>query len=489
MNVAVTEHDSQLSADPSRVVVRLFLPGEGIASSHARAADIIARALAIPAERIATMAQQLLEHFGERHAELEELIRSNAHAVARAIDVNTPAGRDRELVVGACFTAEYAVEGAALCNPGAFPHPDQTGLAADELRLAVALRQIGEGHVSSIGFAEAVIDASGRWTFSDRKAPLAIAAVMDGQWARDHFGAALEHEKNSTELSRAILGHLPDRFTASTIEETLATLPRSLVSHRDSIAELDKIRTTVASAYQAKFRSETELSQRILIPAAAEEDHGIEDARFVCFTRDDGSVEYRGTYTAYDGRNIAPRLITSPDLRTFAIHRLAGPAAENKGMALFPRLVGGLHLAVTRTGGEKMSLARSADGLVWNDESVLHGPQQPWELIQTGNCGSPIETERGWLLLTHGVGPMRTYSLGAILLDLDEPTQVLAFSTDPFLRPEGARQDGYVPNVVYSCGAIVHNGTLWIPYGIGDTRIGTVSLSLTDLLDSLTPVL
>ncbi len=487
MNVEVTEHSSQLIADPSRVIARLFLPGEGIAATHARAADIINRALAIPAERITTLAEQLSVQFGGRHAQLEELVRSNAHAVARTINVETAAGRDLELVLGACFTAEYAVEGAALCNPSAFPHPDQTGLAQDELRVAVAVRQIGEGHISSIGFAEAVIDASGRWVFADRATPLAIAAVMDGHWTREHFEAALEHEQASRKLVTAIVGQLPERFTATTFEDTLAVLPRTLVSHRDDIAQLDMMRMTVASAYQSEFPPESTLSQRVLIPTTAEEDHGIEDARFVRFTRDDGSIEYRATYTAYDGHHIAPRLITSADLRTFAIHRLTGAAAENKGMALFPRLIGGLHLAVTRTGGESMSLARSADGMVWNEETVLHRPEQPWELIQTGNCGSPIETARGWLLLTHGVGPMRTYALGALLLDLEDPTQVLASSTDPFLKPDGVRQDGYVPNVVYSCGAVVHDGLVWIPYGIGDVRIGIVSLSLTDLLDSLTP--
>lgn len=487
MSVTVTEHAAQLSADPSRVIARLSLPGEGIDAPHARAADIIGRALAMPQERIAVLSRELLDRFADRHAELEERIRSNARAVGVPLDDDTPAGSDRELVIGACFTAEQAVEGAALCNPSAFPHPDQSGLAADELRVGVAVRQIGEGHISSIGFAEAIIRADVRWEFAARAAPLAIAALTDGHWARGHFEATLEHEQCSTELSSAILARLPERFTGSVFEVAVAGLPRSLVAHRDALPELHGIRVTLASAYRATFPADTGLSQRVLLPAAAGEERGVEDARFVRFTRDDGSIEYRATYTAYDGRHISPRLITSQDLRRFAIHRLTGPAAENKGMALFPRLVGGQHLAVTRTGGERMSLARSVDGLVWNDQTVLHGPEQPWELIQTGNCGAPIETERGWLLLTHGVGPMRTYSLGALLLDLEDPARVLASSTDPLLRPEGARQDGYVPNVVYSCGAIVHDGRLWIPHGIGDVRIGVVSLSLAELLDSLTP--
>lgn len=488
MTVAVREHDSRLSADPARVIARLFLPGEGLAATHARAADIIARVHQIPEERLAGLAAEILEAFGGRHRDFENLVRSNARAVRPGIDTSTEEGSNRELLLGACFTAEYAVEGAALCNPSAFPHPDQSGLRAGELRLAVALRQIGEGHISSVGFAEAVIDADGDWNFEDRKRPLAVGAVVDGHWTRDHLGAALEYERYSTELSSTILGHLPDRFTAAAVEEALKVLPRSLVSHRDSVTELEMLRIAVASAYKSMFDADTELSQRVLVPEAAEEDRGIEDARFVRFEHDDGSVEYRATYTAYDGRDIAPRLITSSDLQSFAMHRLTGPAAENKGMALFPRMIGGRHLAVTRTGGERMSLAESADGLVWNSEKALHGPQQPWEIIQVGNCGSPLETDRGWLLLTHGVGPMRKYTIGALLLDLDDPAKVIALTTEPFLLPHGHRQNGYVPNVVYSCGAVIHQDRLWMPYGIGDARIGTVSVSVPDLLDSLTPV-
>ncbi|MCR8669944.1 glycoside hydrolase family 130 protein [Agrococcus sp. HG114] len=481
----MTEHDARLSPDPSRVIARLFLPGEGIAATHARAADIIARVRALPPERVQEVARELRERFGERHSELDAVFRGNARAVGAARDDDTPEARDRELVLGACFTAEYAVEGTALCNPSAFPHPDQSGLGPDELRVAVALRQIGEGHVSSLGFAEAVVGGAGGWRFAPRATPLARPSQTDGEWLRDHFEATLEHERSSTELSAAIACRLPDRFTASAFEVAVAALPRTLVAHRDAMPELHAMRVALSSAYRASFGPGTALSQRVLMPAAPGEERGIEDARFVRFTHDDGSVEHRATYTAFDGRSIAPRLITSPDLVTFAIHRLTGPAAENKGMALFPRLVGGHHLAVTRSGGERMSLARSSDGLVWDEQTPLHGPEQPWELIQTGNCGAPIETERGWLLLTHGVGPMRTYSLGALLLDREEPWRVIARSTEPILRADGPRRDGYVPNVVYSCGAVAHRGRLWIPYGIGDARVSVASLPLDELLDSL----
>jgi predicted GH43/DUF377 family glycosyl hydrolase len=224
------------------------------------------------------------------------------------------------------------------------------------------------------------------------------------------------------------------------------------------------------------------LEQRVMMPSVAEESNGMEDARFTRFLDDNGTVEYRATYTAYDGHHIAPRVLTSPDLRVFRAHRLAGAAARNKGMAIFPRLVGGRYLALCRSDGESTSVASSTDGLLWTEPRLVQEPTATWETLQVGNCGPPIETPAGWLVLTHGVGAMRTYSMGAILLDLDDPTVLLGRLTAPLLEPEPDEQDGYVPNVVYSCGGIVHDGVLWIPYGIGDSRIGVAHVAIDDVL-------
>ena len=212
----------------------------------------------------------------------------------------------------------------------------------------------------------------------------------------------------------------------------------------------------------------------------------MEDARFTRFVDDAGTVEYRATYTAYDGHQIAPRLLTSTNLSEFRAHRLAGPAARNKGMALFPRKVQGKYLALCRSDGESTSLSSSVDGYVWNKPQPVHAPHASWEWLQVGNCGPPIETDRGWLVLTHGVGAMRTYAIGALLLDLDDPTVVVGRLTDPLLEPDPSEQDGYVPNVVYSCGGLVHDGILWLPYGIGDARIGVAWTSLDALLGAMT---
>jgi predicted GH43/DUF377 family glycosyl hydrolase len=485
MTVALEIHDAALAADPSRVVARLFLPGEGISSTRSRAAEIAQRVLRIPSSEVAVLVLQLFAEFGPRHVDIAEILRSHAHAVGSRVDGATTLSDERALLFGATFTAEYAVEAAALCNPSAVLHADQSGLGIGEIRVAVALRAIGEGHVSSIEFAEAIIGPGRSWRFLDRAAPLATAAVTAGVWDRGHLRSALEHEGRLNELSSSVLGGLPEQLTSEDVERALMALPGELTVHRDSVTELTVLRAMVGSTYEARFDPASRLSQRVLLPSAVEEDQGMEDARFVRFMNDEGEEQYQATYTAYDGRDIALRLIRSPDLVTFRVHRLTGDGARNKGMALFPRTIDGEHRALTRTDGESISIARSTDGLHWVEEAVIHAPTEAWEVVQTGNCSSPIETDRGWLVLTHGVGPMRTYSLGALLLDLDDPGVVLARTVEPILRPQRGSQDGYVPNVLYSCGGIAHDGVLWVPYGIGDARIGVFSLVIADLLDSM----
>ncbi|MEO8261169.1 MAG: glycoside hydrolase family 130 protein [Pseudolysinimonas sp.] len=477
----------ELLPDPSRVVARLFLPGEGITPKPSRAGAIVRRILDLPDERIAAEAEQILQDFGPRHPDLEADLTRHAETVAFRTAVPPRMDAGFSVVLGAAFTAEHAVEAAALCNPSAFAHPDQTGLEAGELRLAVALRSIGEGHVSSIGFASAIIGPGDSWRFGDRAKPLAQAAIGDGVWSRTHFRRALETEGRLNQLSSAVVRALPKEFVSSDIETAIAAAPAELTRRPDAHLDLELLRTLAWSAYSAVFDPATRLSQRVLLPVTAGESNGIEDARFVVFTGDDGTVEYRASYTAYDGRSIAPRLLCSPDLVTFTTHRMVGNAAVNKGIAFFPRSIGGVQWALTRTDGENISIARSSDGLAWAHVKILHTPRELWEVVQLGNCGSPIETDRGWLVITHGVGPMRRYAIGALLLDIDDPTRVLASLTAPLLEPLGDRREGYVPNVVYSCGGVAHDGRLWLPYGVGDQRVRAASVDIAELLDAMVP--
>ena len=488
MTVEVRDAGVELLPDPSRVVARLVMLGEVYTRTGSRAGDVMERIEAIPTDALHDAAERILADFGSRHEDFEALLHRNAATVAfRAGEVPTM-DRDREIVLGAAFTAEQSVEAAALCNPSVVPHPDQSGLATGQLRLAISLRAIGEGHVSSIAFASAVVDPVSGWTFDERPLPLVTATVSEGDWTRGEFRASLETEGRLNEVSGAILRALPATFHSSQIEKAIGVVPSEIAQQLETRDDLDQIRIMAWSAYRAAFDPSSSLGQRVLTPAASEEMNGIEDARFVLFTHDDGSTEYRATYTAYNGHAIASRLIISPDLVSFTVHRLSGPAARNKGTALFPRPIGGALFALTRTNGENTSVARSSDGVSWTDIAVLHRPDGLWEIVQTGNCGSPIETPAGWLVLLHGVGPMRQYSISAMLLDLDDPTIVRGRLTEPLLKPVGDAREGYVPNVVYTCGAMLHEGTIWIPYGIGDQRIRVASVQLDAVLAAMVPV-
>lgn len=479
--------DAALRPDTGRVITRLFLPGEEPPRGQSRAGAVVERVLALPEGEVEDLAAQLLEDFAHRHRNYADTLAEHASMVSSHLQTGSAMTSARTLVMGASFTAEYAVEGAALCNPSAVLHPDQSGLGAGQARVAVSLRAIGEGHMSTIGFATAVVGPGATWAFAPRALPCVAGSSTTAHWRREHLRAVLADQGLIGELANGLLASVPNLFTGLDLEQALATVHQDLLVRPGAAATVGLLRQLVASAYEVAFPADIALSQQVLLPGAPEESNGMEDARFVRFVDDDGTVEYRATYTAYDGRHIAPRLLASPDLRVFRTHRLAGPAARNKGMALFPRLVDGRHRSLCRSDGESTFIATSADGLVWGEPELVQAPEAAWEVLQVGNCGPPIETDHGWLVLTHGVGPMRTYAIGAILLDLDEPTRVLKRLGRPLLQVAPQEQEGYVPNVVYSCGGIVHDGLLWLPYGIGDARIGVASACVDELVDEMTP--
>jgi predicted GH43/DUF377 family glycosyl hydrolase len=474
-----------LRPDPARVVARLYLPGEELPSVHSRAGQVVGRVMSLPEDEVERLAAGLLRDFGGRHRNYQELLRRHASIVSAHLKETSELTPARTLLLGATFTAEYATEAAALCNPSAVLGPDQGGLRAGQVRVALSVRGIGEGHISSIGFCSAVVGPGAQWSFEPRLLPASVADITPASWRREHLHAVLADQGHLDELSEAVLHALPAEFASADLERVLAEVHRDLLTRAASAATVDLLRKVVSSAYNASFPCDVALGQRILSPSAEEESNGMEDARFTRFTDDDGTVEYRATYTAYDGRGIAPRLLISSDLRVFCAYRMAGPAARNKGMALFPRKVHGQHLALCRSDGESNSLASSADGYVWDRPVLLQEPSAPWEMLQVGNCGPPIETDQGWLVLTHGVGPMRVYVMGALLLDLDDPARVVGRSRTPLLSPGRDEQDGYVPNVVYSCGAFLHDGLVWIPYGIDDCRVGVAYAPLGDVLADL----
>jgi predicted GH43/DUF377 family glycosyl hydrolase len=392
-------------------------------------------------------------------------------------------------LIGAAFTHEYAIEGAALCNPSMVLHPDQPGNG--EVRFVLSVRGIGEGHRSSIGFRTGTIRSSGAVAVDPPGAHLEVGSVVAGTNRRSVFHGKLAELGDDRGNASFVLDALPPEFTEAQLEDRIAALLDGAATRRHTASTIAHLRQVAQSSYRVEFPAATTLSERVLWPHSANESHGMEDARFVRFGEHGGTdhsdAMYYATYTAFNGVDIAQHLLATDDFTSFEVSPLAGVAAVGKGLALFPRRVQGRYVALSRADHETNSIAFTEDLHCWDTWLPLQMPVHAWEILQLGNCGSPIETEAGWLVITHGVGPMRTYSLGAILLDLDEPQRVLAMSSGPILSPGADRQGGYVPNVVYSCGAMAHEDMLVLPYGVGDRSIAVATLSIDQLLGSLVP--
>jgi predicted GH43/DUF377 family glycosyl hydrolase len=482
--VAAVRQDVTIAPDPRRVIIKLFVPGEDDAVVRTRARALIDRVAQLDEETTSRLLRETFDRFGARHHNLDGTFRHHyrlvGHRIARARDLSPSS----QLLVGAYFSHEYAVEAAALCNPSIVAHPEQAGLGAGQLRVAVSLRQIGEGHLSSIGFATAVLGPGRRITVADRCGPLVVGRRVGVRHHRDLLAAGLAEQDRDNEVTATVLDALPERYDEATFERVLGDLPPDLLSRSTGPGTLEDLRRTDAASYATTFPAETALHQRVLWPATPAESNGLEDVRLVRST-DDSWPAYRATYTAYDGRRIATRALASDDLCRFEITPMRGPGARNKGVALFPRTVGGRHLALCRTDGESIGLTCLDAENRWQEQVPLHPPRDSWELIQVGNCGSPIETDDGWLVLTHGVGPMRRYAIGALLLDLRRPERVIARLPGTLLAPDDGDRDGYVPNVVYSCGGLIHDGELWLPYGASDARVGFATVPVAALLAAM----
>jgi predicted GH43/DUF377 family glycosyl hydrolase len=417
---------------------------------------------------------------------LRQLLEQQFEAVAQNLADPASLSPERRLLIGAYFAHEFAIEAAALFNPSIVLAPDQSGVAGGAARFVMSLRAVGEGHLSSIEFRTGVLDAHGE---IELDAPGKY--VVGGQrtppehFDKSYFGAKLHELGAVNDLSSSVLKRLADKFTLEQLEASLSALELHGPPPAVWFETVKIIRMLASSNYVTTFPADSTLAERVIFPAGPNETRGMEDARFVRFTAADGGVKYYATYTAYDGFSILPQLIETADFVRFTISTLSGAAAQNKGMALFPRPIDGKYVMLSRKDRENLHLATSTNVHEWHDVAELYRPQHAWELLQIGNCGAPIETEAGWLVLTHGVGPMRRYTIGALLLDLDDPQHVLGHLSEPLLEPDESERDGYVPNVVYTCGAIVHAGRLVLPYGFSDSGVAIVHLELADLLEEL----
>jgi predicted GH43/DUF377 family glycosyl hydrolase len=417
-----------LRPDPTRVIVRPFKPAteprDLNATDKTRANHIVSRVLGLSPEAAALQLTEVLENFDGRHRNLLEVFETRAAEMEDAFEPHANFSRTQRQLAGAYFLHEYSFEAAALFNPSIVPDPDQTGVPQGGCRFILSLRAVGEGHISSLTFRSGIVDVDGGVT---------IAATA-----------------------------------------RLASLPT--ITQRIPGPSGDQV--------EVKFGAESDISERVLFPITDSQVNGIEDARFVAF-KDDGRTTFYATYTAYSGRAIRSEMLETSDFKTFGMKPLTGSATRNKGMGLFPRKINGRFAMIGRQDNENLHLIYSDDLYTWNGGEAFLRPQYPWEFVQIGNCGSPIELDEGWLLLTHGVGPVRRYAIGAVLLDKKDPSRILGRSQEPLVRPDPTEREGYVPNVVYTCGGMRLHDRIILPYAVSDTFSNFATIKIAALLRAL----
>lgn len=478
----VTRLNLRLNPDPKRVIARLYVPG-----GDGRVQAIADRVMSLSDGEVETLLAEIRRDFGDRHVDLDAVMKRHFQAVRGQLTFNERPSPPRQLLMGAHYTMEYSLESVALFNPSIVPHPDQSGVGPNELRFIMSLRACGEGHISSIEFRSGVIDVEGEVTLDPLSRYVAMEKpVPDKLFEKYPFFLKLIEMGAYNAVAESILDQLGDRFTLDDLQQVIERNSPPYPDQDNYHETADNVLWLARSNYYLSFPVSSNLSERVIFPVSENESRGIEDARFVRFVHDDQTVVYCATYTAYNGFRILPQLIETPDFRNFNVVTLNGRFAQNKGMALFPRKIDGEYLMISRIDGENLYLMRSDNSHFWNEADLLRTPSLPWEYVQIGNCGSPIETDAGWLLLTHGVGAMRKYCIGALLLDLDDPAKVIGFCKEPLMVPTESERDGYVPNVVYSCGAIVHRDELFIPYAMSDSASSIAKVSLPDLLACMT---
>ena len=485
--IRLTRTGTILQPDQTRVLLRPFCPGDS-----QRCGRVIARILALPEDQVARLLKEVLAEFSARHQQLRNTFLDRFDQVREQHVPDDGVSNERRMLIGSYFVAEYSLESAALFNPSIVPHTDQTNLPAGAWRFILSLRATGEGHISSITFRTGIVYADNRIeVFQPAHLLTEPRQIPNSKYEKGLFLRKLNELDLGGEFTGRVMKSLGETFSTEELRRSIdAEVEVAQLS--DGILQQDQgaargIWMLAKSNYEVQFQPEQKLSERILFPATPTQINGIEDARFVRFQNDDGSHVYYATFTAFDGRVIMPELVETTDFLRFRFSTLNGPAAKNKGMAMFPRKINGQYAMLSRQDNESISLMYSDNIHFWNRRRVVLKPKFPWELTQLGNCGSPIETSEGWLVLSHGVGPVRKYCIGAFLLDLEDPSMVIGRLREPLLSPNEAEREGYVPNVVYTCGAHLHGSELIIPYAMADHATGFATVPVHDVLAALEP--
>ncbi|MBE7176841.1 MAG: glycoside hydrolase family 130 protein [Mucilaginibacter polytrichastri] len=483
MRLAIERKSVKIYPNSRRVIARFFF------SSDERAKGIIEKVMAMSDEDVLPIILPLLQEYSKRHRNITKIFERNCKKLKYLFDKmdidHDNMDKMRRMLIGSYFTHEYSTESAAFFNPSIIEDPDQSELEEGRKRVIISFRAVGEGHISSIAFRRALIDENNEIEVIDEGNYIDEAEVVrTAMYQKKLFlNNAINTQIKSDVLNK--IGHmLDDEFDYTTLRK-LIIKTTELEDDETMKVEYEKVLWLADSYHDIVFSLDTDISDRVIFPISEFEKKGIEDARFVKFTDDKGESCYYATYTAYDGIMIMPKLLKTSDFYHFEIKPLYGDGAQNKNLALFPRKINGQFAMISRIDGVNNYIMYSHNINVWEKPQMLQQPKFSWEYIQIGNCGSPIETEEGWLIITHGVGPMRRYCLGASLLKLDDPTVEIGRLREPLLIPRNDEREGYVPNVLYSCGSIVHNGELIIPYGLSDYGSAFASVNLSALLDKL----
>ncbi len=482
----VKRKPNKIIGDTSRVITRPHLPDD-----FNRIAGILNRVLSMSDTDASKLIAKVMKDFSGRHEDLPVIFDRHFNMVKGHLAKGILISQAKKALIGAYFTKEYAIESAALFNPSIVLHPNQTHLEKGGVRFVMSLRATGEGHISSIVFRSGVLNRHNTFRFDAVSEFVETPELTPNPCYQRRIFQHKLHEMNADhDICSHILKELPEKFTKKMLLRELNRLNRNpRFSKKPQNRTFDIINWLADSNYEVTFHHDHRISERVIFPVSKNESRGIEDARFVQFFDENEQSTYYATYTAYNGVVILPQLIETKDFINFKICMLNGKAAQNKGMALFPRKINGRFAMLSRQGGENNQIMFSRHLHFWGSSKVIQTPEFPWEFIQIGNCGSPIETDQGWIVLTHGVGPMRQYCIGAILLDLENPCRIIARLDEPLVAPHENEREGYVPNVVYSCGSIIHNGELIIPYAMSDINSGIATVSVKKLLKCMRKVM
>ncbi len=483
MRVPIDRKDVKVLPDPKRVIARFFFTG------GARAESLIKKVMNLSNDEVQTILMPLLQDFAHRHRSITRKFVQHYNKIKPYI---VSAGfnpakmdSDRKLLLGAYFTHEYSIESAAFFNPSMVEDVDQTNLQEGELRVILSFRAVGEGHISSVVFRRAVLSKTNEIEIMPAGRYIEEAETIHSAiYQKKLFLKKAEENEINKEFLKTVDENLGQQFDYDELKELLLDA-RAKTTNSQELKQYRLIMALSDSYRKITFSKDTDISDRVIFPISDLEKNGIEDARFVKFTRDNGTVVYYATYTAYDGSHIMPKLLKTADFYEFRTSPLNGEGAANKNLALFPRMINGKYAMLSRIDGWNNYIMYSKNINVWEDPVMIQSPEYPWEFVQVGNCGSPMETKDGWLIITHAVGPMRRYCISASLLDLEDPSKEIGRLSEPLIMPNEDEREGYVPNVVYSCGSLIHNNEVIIPYGMSDERAGFATVNLETLLDRL----